>query len=165
MKDFRGTAGASVNATPSECLELLGDVAGYPRWYPDVVRQATVLADSGGGGPVVARVWLHARLGPLERDFELLLDVTTEPPGLVGLSRQPNGPSDPEQIELVWRICPGPVTELAVELSARLDVPRLLPLQGAGDAVAKGFMAAAGEALESQAWVPEAAARVRAAPA
>lgn len=104
---------------------------------------------AGVQAPPLAQITLHAALGPLERDFHLLLEVVTESQ-LVRLSRVPNEPSDPEELELTWRFTGEDVTELAVEIDARLDVPRLVPLQGVGDTVAHGFLAAARRALEAQ---------------
>ena len=43
MKDLQGRASASVSAAPETARALLADVADYPRWYPDVVRQAEVV--------------------------------------------------------------------------------------------------------------------------
>jgi hypothetical protein len=145
VKELHGAAAGPVSGSPARCLDLLGDVASYPEWYPDVVRRVEVLRP---GEPVLARVTLHAQLGPLERDFEFLVEVSHPGPGTVRLARVPNEATDPERLTLTWLLGTGPDPELEVELVALLEVPLVLPLAGAGDAVARGFLAAAGRALE-----------------
>jgi hypothetical protein len=90
--------------------------------------------------------------GPLFRDFELVLSVDVRPGRSVTLTRLPNEPSDSEEFVVTWRFdrvkdCDR--TKIHVQLDANLDVPRLVPLGGLGDAVAEGFVAAAISELES----------------
>jgi hypothetical protein len=65
----------------------------------------------------------------------------------VTLTRLPNEPADPEEFEVRWRLAPpGPATDgtrIDIELAAKLDVPRLMPVGGVGAAIAEGFLAAA----------------------
>lgn len=145
MKELHGAATGQVSASSADCLALCGDVAGYPRWYPDVVRRVEVLEK-----PAVFRATLHAHLGPLDHDFQFLVEVSRPEESLVCLTRLPNEPTDPERLTLHWRFHPGREgTELSVEVNALLDVPRLLPLHGAPDAVARGFLTAARRALRT----------------
>jgi hypothetical protein len=150
VKEFHGAAAGPVSASLAECLALLQDVASYPDWYPEVVRRVEVEGPATGEGRTVARTTLHAGLGPLEHDFEFVIEVSRPGPDTIRLARVPNEPTDPERLTLVWRVCAGADTELAVELEALLDVPRLLPLAGAGDAVARGFLAAARTRLDGK---------------
>ncbi|HZU60923.1 MAG TPA: SRPBCC family protein [Solirubrobacteraceae bacterium] len=143
MKELRGQAAGPVSASGSECFALLLAIERYPAWYPDVVRRAEVTQRDSEGQPSQARATVHLGIGPVRRDFELNLQVTTVPERLVRLSRVPHAPSDPEQFVVAWQIDSGPSTRLAVELRASLEVPRLLPLQGIGESVAQGFLAAA----------------------
>ncbi len=151
MKDLRGDAAAPVRASASECFALLAAIEAYPTWHPDVVRRAEVTGRDANGHPSLARATVHLGIGPVHRDFELNLEVSALPDKLVRLSRVARGASDPELFVLTWQIGRDPDRRLAVELRARLEVPRLLPLQGIGDAVAQGFLAAAQAELEQRA--------------
>jgi hypothetical protein len=150
MKEFRGAAATPVSAPQVDCLALLEDVTRYPSWHPDVVRAVEVLSPDEAEMPTAAMVTLRASLGPMKRDFQFQVKVTRQPPEVVRLDRLPNEPTDPERLSLIWRVsAEGESTrELAVELEALLDVPRLLPMHGAADAVARGFLSAACRALE-----------------
>lgn len=145
-------AGTTVRASPADCLAVVGDVEGYPSWYPALIRRVQLIPPAHPGGPPVVQATLHGRLGPVERDFTLLLEVSRSQDGrMVRLSRLAHEDSDPERVELVWRIGDSDPAELSIEVSACLDVPRWLPLQGVGDTVAEGFLAAARQALEGAA--------------
>jgi hypothetical protein len=78
----------------------------------------------------------------------LVIHVEYSDHDAVCLSRVPHEPSDPEKFEVVWRVAPGPATRLSIELSAALEVPRLVPLGGVGDRIAQGFADAAKRELE-----------------
>lgn len=148
MKDLQGRASASVSAAPETARALLADVAAYPRWYPDVVRQAEVVEQDADGLARRARVVLHFERGPLTRDFRLLFEVSHDA-SAVTLVRVPHEPSDPERFSVSWRVSPeSEGSRLELALDAALDVPRLLPLGGIGDAMAGGFVAAAVRELE-----------------
>ena len=151
MKDLRGDAAAQVVASSSECFQLLLAIERYPEWHPDVVRLAEVTRRGAGGWPTMATTTVHLGVGPLHRDFRLVMEVDTTPDHQVSLTRVPHDSSDPERFIVAWHIEPGPTTRLAMELRATLDVPRLLPLRGVGDAVAQGFVAAAGDELARRA--------------
>src|SRR5438552_4900395 len=99
MKELRGTASAQVGASPEECFALLCDVEGYPRWYPEAVRRVELVERSGDGLPAKARAQLHVAYGPLVRDFDLLLSVTTLRPVQVTLTRIAHDASDSERFE------------------------------------------------------------------
>ena len=149
MKQLLGTATAVVPATLEQCFSLLAAVDGYPRWYPDVVRVVEVIETGTDGHPSRAQATLHLAYGPLAKDFPLVLAVALDRPRTVRLTRLPNEPGDDEQLEVIWRLEDGGGTRIALELDARLDVPRLLPIGGIGDVMADGFVHAAVEALSA----------------
>jgi ribosome-associated toxin RatA of RatAB toxin-antitoxin module len=141
MKELRGTATALVPAPMAQCLALVRAVDQYPDWYPDVVRTVEVLERDTGGLPSRARTELHVSVGPLTKDFDLLMAVTFEPPGTVKLVKVGGA----AKFDVIWRLseADGASTRLSLELDANLDAPRFLPLGGVGDSVAQGFISAA----------------------
>jgi hypothetical protein len=147
MKDLRVSASATVAAAPEACTALLAAVDGYPSWYPDVIREAEVLERDRGGTPVRARATVHLALGPIVHDLELVLTVDVEPGRHVTLTLVTDRPSDTDAFKLSWTIDPGPPTRLDLELSARVDVPRFLPVGSLGGPLAQGFVDAASRAL------------------
>lgn len=152
MKDLRGRASTSVTATPKECIAVLAAVDRYPDWYPEVIRDVEVLERHQDGVPRRARTTVHLTLGPLAHDFHF--EVTVEVKlAAVTLHRVQDDAADEHRLEIHWRAEPG---ELGVELGPRIDVPRFLPLGGAGDSVAQGFVAAAKRVLDGSS--PEASA-------
>lgn len=147
MKRLNGTADAAVHASPSACMALLEAVDRYPEWYPEVVRKVTVLVRDEGELPSKVEARLHVSRGPLSKDLELMLAVSSDEPLAVRLTRLPYDPADQEQFELVWRIEASSETRIGLTLAANLDLPRALPLGGVGEAMAEGFLAAAQRAL------------------
>jgi hypothetical protein len=147
MKPLSATAATAVRADPAECLRLLEAVDRYPSWYPEVVRKVTVLARDDGSRPSKVEARLHVSRGPLSRDLELMLAVSVDGLSVVRLTRLPYDPTDAEEFELIWRVQAGTETRIALELTANLDLPRALPLGGLGEAMAQGFVSAAGRAL------------------
>jgi len=147
VKELAGAAETAVAATAPECLALLSAVERYPEWYPEVIRRAAVTGRDAAGRPTRARATVRFSAGPLAHDFELTLEVEVREDG-VRLIRVPHEPSDPERFEVDWRVGDGPAATIGVRLSACLDVPRLLPLGGAGESAAQGLVAAAKRALE-----------------
>ncbi|MEA2146922.1 MAG: Polyketide cyclase / dehydrase and lipid transport [Solirubrobacteraceae bacterium] len=144
MKDLRGSASQPVNAAPERCLELLADVEGYPRWYPEVVRGIEVVKRDAAGAAQQVRAILRAAVGPINRDLELQLGVTRGADTVV-LARVPDAGSDRERFEVNWRVVRAGAQQARIELSlaASLDVPRLLPVSGLADTLATGFVGAA----------------------
>jgi len=149
MKELHGSATGVVAAPVEECAEFLRAVDRYPTWHPDVVRSVEVLERDGDGKPTRARGLLHVGVGPLVKDFNLILAVTLEGPRTVKLTRVPHGPGDDERFEVVWRLEEGGGTRISLQLDANLSVPRLVPLGGIGDTMAAGFVSAATSALSS----------------
>ena len=147
MKELKGSASAGVSAPIEDCFALLIDVERYPVWYPEGVREVKVAQRGAGGEPAMVRATLHAAIGPVAREFHLLLAVEASRPRLVILKRVADGPSDRERFEVTWRLEQAAGTRIRVELAANLSVPRLLPAGGVGDSMASGFVRAAAKAL------------------
>jgi ribosome-associated toxin RatA of RatAB toxin-antitoxin module len=143
MKELRGTAAALVPAPLEDCLALVQAVDAYPEWHPDVVRSVEVLERDTQGVPSRARTQLHLSVGPLTKDFELLMAVTVRAPTTVKLVKVGGN----AKFDVAWHLQDGENTRLALELEANLDAPRFLPLGGIGDSVAQGFVSAASTEL------------------
>jgi hypothetical protein len=147
MKELRGTATSTTQATRDEAMALLEDIDGYPSWHPEVIKQAEVLERDGDGRPTRARTKLHVAVGPAVKDFDLLMKVDVDPAGTIKLRRIPHDPSDPERFDVTWSVEGGASTRIRIDLVADLSVPRFLPLGGVGDALAQGMVSAATRAL------------------
>ncbi len=133
----------------AKCLELLSAVERYPSWYPEVVRRVEVIERRSDGSAAKARTTLHVSQGPFNRDIEMLLAVENEPAGTVQLTRISHGGGDREEFAVTWHAAEAERgTEIALTLDANLSVPRLEPLGGIGDGVARGFVDAAARALD-----------------
>ena len=144
MKELKGSATTAIEATPEECIATLAAVDRYPIWYPDIIREVEVLERNPDGMPLRARTTVHLAAGPLANDFHFDVTVKVQRSSVV-LTRVPHAPSDPERLEIRWRVKP---RQLGVELAARLEVPRFLPIGGVGESVAQGFVEAARRVLD-----------------
>jgi ribosome-associated toxin RatA of RatAB toxin-antitoxin module len=151
VKRLNATADTAVRASPAECMQLLEAVDRYPEWHPEVVRKVTVLARDEGALASKVEARLHVSRGPLSRDLELMLAVSTDEPLAIRLTRLPYDPTDQEEFELIWRVEGSSETRIGLALAANLDLPRALPLGGVGEAMARGFLAAAARALDERA--------------
>jgi hypothetical protein len=152
MKDLRGSATGVAPAPVAECVRFFRAVDRYPTWHPTVVRKVDVLERDGDGHPTRARGVLHVAVGPLVKDFDLVLAVTVEGERTVKLTRIPNDAADLERFEVIWRLEPGEGTagkrtRIRLQVQASLSVPRLVPVVGIGDRLAEGFVSAATRAL------------------
>src|ERR1019366_6301941 len=87
VKRLNATADTAVRASPAACLRLLEAVDRYPEWYPEVVRKVTVLARDAGALACKVEARLHVSRGPLSRDLELMLEVSTDEPLAIRLTR------------------------------------------------------------------------------
>lgn len=147
MKELHGHASAALETTPEECFELLAAVERYPAWF-EGVREVEVLEAERNGTPGMARACVHVPQSPFGKDFELFLDVRTEAPVAVTLTRVPDGPRDQDRLELIWRVQAGDSTVLELEFEAAASfVPSFLPVGDAGDAIAQAGLDAARNAL------------------
>jgi hypothetical protein len=147
MKELHARAQAPVSATMADALALLRAVEDYSNWYPNGVREVSVLERDDAGQASKVRATLHVAHGPLVRDFKLTLAVSTPAPDTIRLVRVAHGRDDPEEFEVTWRVQQDGRVEIALALDANLSVPRLLPVGGVGESLASGFVAAAARAL------------------
>jgi ribosome-associated toxin RatA of RatAB toxin-antitoxin module len=148
MKRLTGSATQQVSAPIEQCFTLLEAVEGYPRWHPDVVREVAVVERADDGHPVRARTELHVARGPLTKNFHLLMAIAAVRPASVTLTRISHGPSDEEEFEVRWGLASADGgTSIRLDIDASLSVPRMLPLGDIGDALARGFVSSAADAL------------------
>jgi hypothetical protein len=148
MKELQGSASGASAGPVEECVQFFRAVDRYPTWHPEVVRTVEVLERDGDGEPTKARAVLHVAVGPLVKDFDLVLGITLPDPGTVKLMRVPNHPGDEERFEVTWHAREqGPRTQIALEVQASLSVPRFVPVGGIGDGLAQSFVSAATKAL------------------
>jgi hypothetical protein len=147
MKELRGSATGVTTAPVDECVRFFRAVDRYPTWHPEVVRKVEVLERDAEAEPTRARAVLHVAVGPLVKDFNLVLAVAVADPRTVKLTRVPNHPGDDERFDVTWRLEDGPRTTIRLEVVASLSVPRFLPVGGIGDGLAQGFVSAATKAL------------------
>jgi Polyketide cyclase / dehydrase and lipid transport len=145
MKELEGSAAGRLMTPAEEAVSLLAAVDRYPLWYPEVIRRIVVLERGDDDLPRRAGAKVRLAVGPLSRDYEFEVVVGVEPGGRVTLTRMPNESTDPERLEVRWQVLPG---QLRVDLEARLEVPRLVPVRGVGDSVAQGFVEAARRVLD-----------------
>lgn len=146
MKEIRGQASEVVGASLDDCLALVAAVDGYPVWCPDIVRNVHVLDRGADGRPDRARMTMHVARGPFVKEFDLFLAIVVEPPGTVRLTRVADRPSD-QEFNATWTLVSAQSTRIALSLDAKFQVPRYVPTGGAGDAIAREFVAAARRAL------------------
>jgi hypothetical protein len=147
MKDLMGSATGATAASVVECARFFRAVDHYPDWHPDVVRRVEVLERDGDGEPSKGRAMLHVAVGPLVKDFDVVLAVRVPDPHTVSLKRIPNHPGDDERFEVTWQMQQGDQTRLRLVVRASLSVPRFVPVGGIGDGLADGFLSAATRAL------------------
>ena len=150
MKELRGSASAAVAAPIEDCFALLIAVDRYPSWYADAVREVEIVEHGADGDPAMVRATLHAAIGPVARDFHLLLAVEASRPQTVSLRRIPHDLGDRERFQVDWRLERSAGTRIRVQLAAILSVPRLLPVGGVGEAMAHGFVHAAARAMDAR---------------
>ncbi len=145
MRDLSAIAEGQTPTPIDRCFERLADVEAYPSWYPSGVRSAELLERGDDGAVTKVKATLVLAHGPIQRDFKLHLAIVLERPRLIELRRLPKEPGDPEQVTITWRLAElaAERTQLAVELAARLSLPRFLPLGGVADHIAHGFLGAA----------------------
>jgi hypothetical protein len=138
MKRLSGHAERWIDAPAGRCLSLLRDLERWPDWSSTVVSSAGVGRDAEGGA---SRASLEARLLGLPLIF--MAELSEGPGDHVELHRLPHGRDDPERLDLIVELSPqGSGCLATAQLTAEVDVPRLLPLPGAiGDQVAARILA------------------------
>lgn len=147
MKELQGRARAALDVAPETCFDLVAAVDRYPVWFK-VVRRVEILQPERNGTPGLARAEVHIKHSPFGQDFELLMEVRTEPPVTVTMRRLPNGRTDPDRLALTWRVERAAPTQLEFEFDGAASfVPGFVPLGDAGDAIARAAIEAARDAL------------------
>ena len=147
MKELQGRARAELDVPPHDCFALLAAVERYPDWF-EVVSRVEILEAERNGTPGLARAELHVPHSPFGRHFELFVAVQTESPVAVTLTRVPDGPADPDRLELIWRMGGNGSTQLEFEFDAAASfVPGFFPVGDAGQAIAQAAIEAARAAL------------------
>src|SRR4051794_24868549 len=138
MKRLSGQAERRIDAPAGRCLSLLRDLERWPDWSSTVVSSAGVERDSETGA---SRASLEARL--LGRPLIFMAELSEGPGDHVELHRLPDGRDDPERVDLIVELSPqGSGCLATAQLTAEVDVPRLLPVPGAiGDQVAARILA------------------------
>jgi ribosome-associated toxin RatA of RatAB toxin-antitoxin module len=148
VKELQGRASAELDVPVKDCFELLAAVDRYPDWF-EVVQAVEMLEAERNGTPGLARAELHVPQSPFGTHFELLVAVRTERPRAVTLTRVPDGTSDEDRLELIWRMKRSGSTRLELSFDAAASfVPSFVPVRGAGDAIARAAITAARAALE-----------------
>jgi polyketide cyclase/dehydrase/lipid transport protein len=126
IKKLSGRAARSIAAEPARCLGALRDVDHWPEWL-SMIHSVQV---EEGPALVTARM--------LALPLVFVAEVTTDGSSEVLIRRLPQEGTDPERLEIRVQVAPeSGGCRASVEISAELDVPRLLPLPGAvGDQLA-----------------------------
>jgi hypothetical protein len=146
MRELHGTASDVVAASLQECVALLAAIDGYPDWYPEGVREVEVLKRNAAGRPTRALTVLHVEAAGFNRDFHLTMAVKVGPRGRVALNKVKADSSDPP-FDVVWEVSEDEGTLIKLDIETALPLPRLVPLGGVGNSIAKSFVSAASEAL------------------
>lgn len=146
MRELHGTASEQTAASFDAALALVSAIDAYPDWYPDGVREVEVLEHDAHGQPTKVLTVLHVEVAGFNRNFHLTMDVDIDTAGRVALRKATADPSDPP-FDVVWNISEQDGTVIELDLDTALPVPRLLPLGGVGDSIARSFVSAAREAL------------------
>ena len=131
------------------CFAVVADVEHYPDWYPAGVKRVEVLERGDDQRARLVATVLSVGDGPIHKDFNLKMAVTTTEPSAVDLSRVKQDAVDGELMAVSWALAPAAgtsdaaATQLTVALRAALNLPPFLPVGGIAQSVANGFLAAA----------------------
>jgi hypothetical protein len=110
-----------------------------------VVREVEVLGRDVQDHPTAVRAKFRVAYARLVHDFDLVLAVELEEPETVELARVGGS----QRFALTWHVHEDGPTRIALDLYARLRVPRFLPLEGVGNTMAAQFVASATTAIAS----------------
>jgi hypothetical protein len=146
MRALHGTASEVAAAPLDACLALVAAIDAYPRWYLEGVREVEVLERDTAGQPTRVLTVLHVEAAGFNRDFRQTMDVEVDPSGRVALRKVKAEPSDPP-FDVEWNLTEDDGTAIKLDLDTALPVPRLVPLGGLGDSIARSFVSAACRAL------------------
>ncbi len=149
MRSLHGSASETAAAPLDACLAFLAAIDNYPNWYPEGVRKVEVLERDATGQPTRVLTVLHVEVAGFNRDFHLTMDVEIDPGRRVALKKVKADPSDPP-FDVVWNLRQGDGTVIELEVDTALPLPRLVPLGGVGDSIARSFVSAARRALSPE---------------
>ena len=148
MKRIDGRASAVVGAPLGACFWLLAGIERYPSWCGEFVREVTDIERDRDGRPQRAHVRVHVAQSPFAKDYEFDAAIRIDPSRGVQLSRLPSGTSDVERLPLSWSLLDRDGTRIGLEFSAGVSfLPRLIPLPGVGDLIARTLVDCAVRAL------------------
>jgi ribosome-associated toxin RatA of RatAB toxin-antitoxin module len=149
MRELTSRATAVAHQPIERCFTHLADIERYPDWYPTTVKRLTVVErDSEGRAQKVDAV-LAVAAGPISKTFNVRMQLTTLRPSLVSLERVADDRGDHEALTIKWKLAAAgeAETEIQLDMTAYLDVPRFLPIGQITDEVANGFVGAAVSSL------------------
>lgn len=121
FKTIQGRADRRIGAPAGRCVEAAADAERWPDWL-STVRSVTPAGDG----------WL-VQAGILGIPLILAVTVQVEPHRAT-IQRQPFGAGDDERFELVLAMDPQDgerASRASAQISAELELPRLLPVPGA----------------------------------
>ncbi len=147
MRELHGTATETVQTPREACFAFLAAIDAYPDWYPDGVREVEVLERGTDGQPTRVLTVLHVEVAGFNRDFKLTMNVEVDPDRSVALRKVKADTSDPP-FDVIWSLSEQDGTLIQLALDTALPVPRLMPLGGVGDSIARSFVSAAERALD-----------------
>jgi len=150
LKELQGSASTEIELSAEECFDRLASIDRYPTWF-EVVRAVEILERERDGRARLVRVELHVPQSPFGVDFELVVAVQADRPGAMQFTRVPDGPADPDRLELTWQLTDRGSTQIEFEFDAAVSfVPGYLPVGSAGDVIAEAILNAATAALTSR---------------
>jgi hypothetical protein len=147
LRTLAGRAERSIDAPAERCLAPLRDVERWPEWI-STIRSASVFERDDEGRP--SRVLVEAVM--LGFPLAFAAEVSIPSPDRLTIRRLPHEETDSERLELSVAVAPeGDGSRAVAELTAALEVPRLLPLP---DAVADQLAARLLSDLDARASRP-----------
>jgi hypothetical protein len=139
LRSLEGRAEREIGAPVERCLQVLRDIESWPEWLSTVRSVGVTERDDSGE---TQRLLVQASMLGLPLWFAA--EVEFREPGELKLERVALEEGDSERLELSVGLAPseGDRCHANAQLSADLEVPRLLPLPGAiGDQVAGRLLA------------------------
>ena len=145
LKELSATASDTAPVSIERCFALVADVEHYPDWYSAGVKRVEVLERGDDQRARLVATVLSVGDGPIRKDFNLNMAVTTTEPSAVDLSRVKEDAANGELMAVSWALAPADAaaTQLTVALRAALNLPPFLPVGAIAQSVANGFLAAA----------------------
>ena len=119
-----------------------------PSWCGEFIREVTDIERDRDGLPRRAHVRVHVAQSLFREGPRVRRGDSDRPTGWGALSRLPSGTSDLERLTLSWSLVEGDGTWIRLGFSAGVSfLPRLVPLPGVGDLIARTLLDSAVHAL------------------